>query len=88
MVADFQVGYKASISQLFGHQEEFFDQPASCMTALQIRQRLKEIASQVLPEPAVGQFEELLKLKPAANGGTGVTDDVKYASMYSNHSVK
>ena len=75
------MGYKERFSQLFGHQEESFDQPASRMTALQIRQRLKEIASQVLPEPTVGKFEDLLKLKSTANGGTGVTDDMKYASM-------
>ena len=77
------MGYKARFSQLFGHQAEFFDQPASRMTALQIRQRLKELASQVLPEPAVGKFGDLLELKSTANGGTGVTDDMKYASMYS-----
>ncbi|KAF8345579.1 hypothetical protein F5887DRAFT_1061715 [Amanita rubescens] len=73
--------YKFSLA-LFGHQEEFFDQPTSRMTALQIRQRLKELASQVLPEPAVGKFEDLLELKSTANGGTGVTDDMKYAIKF------
>lgn len=35
-----------------------------------------------MPKPAVEKFWNLLQLKPTPNGGIGVTDDLKYASVF------
>jgi hypothetical protein len=53
------------------------------MTPLQIREKLASIAAQVITEEQVAMFKDLLKLKPTPNGGIGVTDDLKYTSVFS-----
>ncbi|EIN10972.1 hypothetical protein PUNSTDRAFT_65327 [Punctularia strigosozonata HHB-11173 SS5] len=63
---------------LFKRQEEYFDIPASTLTPLQIREKLAALASEVIGSSAAGDFAGLLKLKTTPNGGTGVTDDLKY----------
>lgn len=67
---------------LFKQQTEFFDGPASNMTALQIREKLASIAAQVITEEQVAVFKDLLKVKPTPNGGIGVTDDLKYTIKF------
>ncbi|KAF8728323.1 hypothetical protein AX14_006794 [Amanita brunnescens Koide BX004] len=73
--------YKFSLT-LFDHQREFYDQPASHLTAFQIRERLRDIAEEVLPEPMVEKFWNLLQLQSTPNGGIGVTDDLKYTIKF------
>ncbi|KAF8514853.1 hypothetical protein BU17DRAFT_52181 [Hysterangium stoloniferum] len=68
---------------LFEHQTEYFDIPASTLTALQIRSNLVRLAAPYVGNDRVQQVEELLKLKSTPNGGTGVTDDLKYNVKYS-----
>ncbi|KAF9006742.1 hypothetical protein BDQ17DRAFT_1389502 [Cyathus striatus] len=68
---------------LFNHQEDYFDIPASTLTPLQVREKLAQLASTVIPEGAVDNFSELLKLKGSPNGGTAVTDDLKYTIKFS-----
>ncbi|KAK2465941.1 hypothetical protein APHAL10511_001582 [Amanita phalloides] len=73
--------YKFSLL-LFKHQTEFFDEPVLHLTVAQIRQKLVQVAAEVLPEPAMPEFKRLLELRSSANGGVGVTDDLKYAIKY------
>lgn len=70
-------------TQLFKQQGEFFDGPSSNMTPLQVREKLANIAAQVITEEQLVMFKDLLKLKPSPNGGIGVTDDLKYTSASS-----
>ncbi|KAG2054925.1 hypothetical protein BDR06DRAFT_954842 [Suillus hirtellus] len=67
---------------LFKQQGEFFDGPSSNMTPLQIREKLANIAAQVITEEQLVTFKDLLKLKPSPNGGIGVTDDLKYTIKF------
>jgi len=57
---------------------EYFDAPSQDLTIRQIRERLAQLASEVLPVDTIEQFKELLTIRGSANGGTGVTDDLKY----------
>lgn len=61
--------------ELFKNQESFFDIPVSTLTPIQIREKLVAIAPEGIDKSAVA---ELLKHKTTPNGGTGVTDDLKY----------
>jgi len=67
---------------LFKQQGEFFDGPSSNMTPLQVREKLTNIAAQVITEEQLVMFKDLLKLKPSPNGGIGVTDDLKYTIKF------
>jgi hypothetical protein len=49
---------------------------------VQIRQKLAALAGEVIGSNAAGDVEDLLKLKKTPNGGTDVTDDLKYTSKY------
>jgi hypothetical protein len=68
--------------QLFKNQGDFFDIPASTLTPVQIRERLANIAAEVIPFNDVDEFKDLLELKGSPNGGVAVTDDLKYTSAY------
>ncbi|OJA17710.1 hypothetical protein AZE42_07450 [Rhizopogon vesiculosus] len=68
---------------LFKQQDEFFDIPSSTMTPLQIREKLGNIAAQLITKEQVITFKELLTLKPTPNGGNAVTDDLKYTVKFS-----
>jgi hypothetical protein len=67
---------------LFKQQKDYFDVPSQDLTPRQIREKLAQLASNLLPSDALAEFKDLLTLKgEALNGGTGVTDDLKYNSM-------
>ena len=71
----------AQTDQLFDEQGNFYDIPTSTLTPLQIREKLADIADSVIQDKGkVEEFRELLKLKSSPNGGTAVTDDLKYTS--------
>ncbi|CAE6499529.1 unnamed protein product [Rhizoctonia solani] len=61
--------------ELFKVQDQFFDIPTSTLTPLQIREKLVAIVPEGIDKQAVAG---LLELKSTPNGGTGVTDDLKY----------
>jgi len=68
--------------QLFKRQEEFFDIPSQDLTPRQIRDKLAQIAAEVLPTQSIDAFKDLLTLKGSANGGNAVTDDLKYNGKF------
>ncbi|KAK7053957.1 disulfide bond formation protein D [Favolaschia claudopus] len=70
---------------LFKRQGEYFDIPTSTLTPLQIREKLVALAGEVIavPSNAAGRFADLLLLKSSPNGGTAVTDDLKYTIKFS-----
>ncbi|KAJ6515262.1 hypothetical protein C8R45DRAFT_955860 [Mycena sanguinolenta] len=70
---------------LFKRQGEYFDIPTSTCTPLQIREKLTALAEEAIPVPssAFGRFADLLLLKSSPNGGTAVTDDLKYTVKFS-----
>jgi len=70
--------------QLFKHQEDYFDVPSQDLTPRQIREKLAELASNLLPSNALAEFKDLLTLKGGfSNGGTEVTNDLKYNTKFS-----
>lgn len=68
---------------MFKHQEDYFDVPSQDLTPRQIREKLAQLASNLLPPSALAEFKGLLTVKGGGhlNAGTGVTDDLKYNSM-------
>ncbi|KJA29665.1 hypothetical protein HYPSUDRAFT_174441 [Hypholoma sublateritium FD-334 SS-4] len=66
--------------ELFKHQEEYFDVPTQDLSIREIRARLAQLAGTVLPggAAAADQVTSLLTLASSPNGGTAVTDDLKY----------
>ncbi|PPQ70713.1 hypothetical protein CVT26_014637 [Gymnopilus dilepis] len=68
---------------LFKHQEEYFDVPSQDLTVRQVREKLAKLATEVLPANTIDHFKDLLTLKGSPNGGTGVTDDLKYNIKFS-----
>ncbi|KAH7887314.1 hypothetical protein F5I97DRAFT_1828430 [Phlebopus sp. FC_14] len=66
--------------KLFDEQEQFFDIPVSTMTPLQIREKLANVAAEIIKKPKVDEFKKLLELRSTPNGGVAVTDDLKYTS--------
>jgi len=70
--------------QLFKQQKDYFDVPSQDLTPRQIREKLAQLASNLLPSDALAEFKDLLTLKgESLNGGTGVTDDLKYNTKFS-----
>ena len=65
---------------LFKNQGDYFDIPTSTMTPLEIRAKLATLAAEAIGADKTAQFSDLLALKSSANGGTAVTDDLKYTS--------
>jgi len=68
---------------LFKQQEDYFDVPSQDLTPRQIREKLAQLASNLLPPNSLAEFKDLLTLKGEKNGGTGVTDDLKYNTKFS-----
>jgi len=64
--------------ELFKHQGDYFDIPSQDLSPRQIREKLAQLASNVIPSKHLAEFKDLLTLKGSPNGGTGVTDDLKY----------
>ena len=65
--------------QLMNRQEEFYDIPSSKMTPLQIRELLADVATKSgLDDGELKAFKDALVLKSTPNGGTSVTDALKY----------
>ncbi|KAI0375940.1 hypothetical protein BV20DRAFT_26758 [Pilatotrama ljubarskyi] len=68
---------------LFARQGEYFDIPSSTLTPLQIREKLAALVAETIGEDKVAPFKALLAIKPSPpNGGTGVTDDLKYTVKF------
>lgn len=66
--------------KLYKNQGEYFDIPTQDLTIRQVREKLADLASQVLPPDTIEKFKDLLALKGSPNGGNAVTDDLKYNS--------
>ncbi|KZT42925.1 hypothetical protein SISSUDRAFT_1014938 [Sistotremastrum suecicum HHB10207 ss-3] len=69
--------------KLFEVQQEYFDIPASKLTAVQIREKLAKLSAIVLTEEQAAKVNDLLLLKSTPNGGTAVTEELKYTIKYS-----
>ena len=69
---------------LFKKQGEYFDIPSSTMTPLQIREKLVALVEESVGADKAAQVKDLLALKSTPNGGTAVTDDLKYTSAWHN----
>jgi len=65
--------------QLFKDQESYFDIPTSTLTPIQIRAKLAELAASVTGS-SDDKFKDALTLKGSKNGGTDVTEDLKWTS--------
>jgi hypothetical protein len=65
-------------TKLFKRQGEYFDIPSSTLTPIQIRQKLHDLATEVIGTPE--GFADLLALKSTPNGGNAVTEELKYTS--------
>lgn len=70
--------YDTALEQLFEAQGDYFDRPASDLTASEIRAKLVSLASDFLASEKIKKLGELLTIKETPNGGIGVTDDLKY----------
>ncbi|KAI0751076.1 hypothetical protein C8Q80DRAFT_1098905 [Daedaleopsis nitida] len=68
---------------LFKNQGGYFDIPTSTLTPLQIREKLSTLVSETVGAEKAAQFSDLVALKSTPNGGTAVTDDLKYTVKYS-----
>jgi len=66
------------LDALYKVSEDFYDIPASTYTAVELRDRLVNVGSQILGIEKTKQAKELLLLKGTPNGGNAVTDDLKY----------
>ncbi|VDB97133.1 unnamed protein product [Peniophora sp. CBMAI 1063] len=68
---------------LMNRQEEFYDIPSSKLTPLQIREQLADVASKSgLDDGELKAFKDALVLKSTPNGGTSVTDALKYTVKF------
>lgn len=65
------------------HQEEYYDIPSSQRTPIQTREKLAELAAPIIGSDKLEAFKDLLKHKTSLNGGTDVTDELKYTSSSS-----
>jgi hypothetical protein len=68
--------------QLFRDQEKYFDIPTSTLTPIEVREKLATLAASVIGSSGGTEFLDLLTLKSTPNGGTAVTDDLKYTSSW------
>ena len=67
---------------LFENRTSFTDVPTSTLSPVQLRQKFADfgLESGTLTAEEVNAVKQLLTLRP--NGGTGVTDDLKYCRMF------
>ncbi|KAH8096701.1 hypothetical protein BXZ70DRAFT_330405 [Cristinia sonorae] len=68
---------------LFKNQGEYFDIPTSNLTPTQIREKLANLAGEVIGTDKVPIVKDLLTNKTSPNGGVDVTDDLKYTIKFS-----
>jgi len=61
-------------------QEDFYDIPSSKRTPTETRVKLVELALPVVGADKKEVLTDLLAHKTTPNGGTGVTDELKYTS--------
>jgi hypothetical protein len=62
--------------------------PTSTMTPLQIRESLAQLAAGVIGDEKTHELKEQLALKGSPNGGTAVSDDLKYTSRRTSGSQR
>ncbi|KAF9816519.1 hypothetical protein IEO21_04047 [Rhodonia placenta] len=69
---------------LFKRQVEYFDVATSTQTPLQIRENLAALAGETLNASQTAAFKSLLAIRSdlGQNGGTDVTDDLKYTVKF------
>lgn len=65
------------------NQQDYFDIPSSQRTPIQTREKLAELAKPIIGPNNIEAFNDLLKHKTSPNGGTDVTEDLKYTSSFS-----
>jgi len=63
-------------------QEDFYDIPSSKRTPTEIRAKLIELALPIIGADKKGALSDLLTHKSSPNGGTAVTDELKYTSAF------
>ena len=63
-------------------QEDFYDIPSSKRTPTETRGKLIELALPIVGEDKKGKLHDLLAHKTTPNGGTDVTDELKYTSAF------
>ncbi|KAF9651678.1 hypothetical protein BDM02DRAFT_3126781 [Thelephora ganbajun] len=68
---------------LMNGQEDFFDIPSSNRTPTQTRVKLIELALPIVGEDKKEVLTDLLTHKTTPNGGTAVTDELKYTIKFS-----
>ncbi|KAI5123396.1 hypothetical protein M0805_006104 [Coniferiporia weirii] len=69
--------------ELFRNQSDFFDIPTADLSPTQIRDKLVELAITVVGADKKDALKDLLSFKSSLNGGTAVTDDLKYTVKFS-----
>jgi len=68
---------------LMNGQEDFYDIPSSKRTPTETRSKLIELALPIVGEDKKGELHDLLSHKTTPNGGTAVTDELKYTIKFS-----
>jgi len=66
------------LKALYAVNEEYYDRPASNFTAVQLREKLVEVGLPLIGAEKVATAKDLLLLKGTPNGGTAVTEELKY----------
>jgi len=68
---------------LMNAQQDYFDIPSSQRTPVQTREKLVELAAPIVGSDKVEALKFLLQHKTTPNGGTDVTEDLKYTIKFS-----
>ncbi|KAJ7626193.1 hypothetical protein FB45DRAFT_923150 [Roridomyces roridus] len=68
--------------ELFRRQEEYFDSAVEKKTPSQIRSSLASLAAGILPPKAALVVADLIALAGPGNGGTAVSNDLKYTIKF------
>jgi len=71
------------LDALYKVNESFYDIPASKLTPVEIREKLAEVGEPVIGAEKVAVVKDLLLLKSTPNGGTAVTEELKYSIKFS-----
>jgi len=66
------------LDALYQVSETFYDIPASNFTPVQLRNKLVDVGQPIIGDERVAAAKDLLLLKSTPNGGTAVTDELKY----------
>jgi hypothetical protein len=70
------------LPQLFNKQAEYFNKSTEDLSTQQIRDKLSQLASDVLPPHAVERFSTMLSINGSPNGYSAVTEELKYTSKF------